>query len=59
LLDFATHCLKQRQKGKSIYNKLVVLSQVMKQHGKETFSKPPTGQASLKPSGRSMKILNF
>ena len=25
LLDFATHCLKQSQKGKSIYNKLVVL----------------------------------
>jgi integrase/recombinase XerD len=34
LLDFATHCKKQGQKGKSIYNKLVVLSQVMKQHGK-------------------------
>jgi integrase/recombinase XerD len=34
LLDFATHCMKQGQKGKSIYNKLVVLSQVMKQHGK-------------------------
>ena len=28
------HCLKQGQKGKSIYNKLVVISQVMKQHGK-------------------------
>jgi len=34
LLDFATHCMKQGQGGKSIYNKLVVLSQVMKQHGK-------------------------
>jgi integrase/recombinase XerD len=34
LLDFATDCLKQGQKGKSIYNKLVVISQVMKQHGK-------------------------
>lgn len=34
LLDFATHCKSQGQKGKSIYNKLVVLSQVMKQHGK-------------------------
>jgi len=32
LLDFATHCLKEGQKGKSVYNKLVVLSQVMKQH---------------------------
>jgi integrase/recombinase XerD len=34
LLDFATHCMKQGQKGKSVYNKLVVLSQVLKQHGK-------------------------
>jgi len=34
LLDFATDCMKRGQKGKSIYNKLVVLSQVMKQHGK-------------------------
>ena len=34
LLDFSTHCMKQGQEGKSIYNKLVVLSQVLKQHGK-------------------------
>jgi integrase/recombinase XerD len=34
LLNFATDCMKQGQKGKSIYNKLVVLSQVMKQHGR-------------------------
>ena len=34
LLDFATHCRKEGQKGKSIYNKLVVISQVMKEHGK-------------------------
>jgi hypothetical protein len=34
LLDFATHCKKHGQKGKSIYNKLVVLSQVLKQYGK-------------------------
>jgi integrase/recombinase XerD len=34
LLGFATHLMKEGQKGKSIYNKLVVLSQVMKQHGK-------------------------
>lgn len=33
-IDFATHCMKQGQKGKSIYNKLVVLSQLMKQHGR-------------------------
>ena len=38
LLDFATHCMKNGQKGKSIYNKLVVISQVMKQHGKTQTS---------------------
>jgi integrase len=35
ILDFATRCVKQGQQGKTIYNKLVVLSQVMKQHGKD------------------------
>jgi integrase len=35
ILDFATECMKQGQKGKTVYNKLVVLSQVMKQHGKD------------------------
>jgi integrase/recombinase XerD len=34
LVDFATQCMKQGQKGKSIYNKLAVISQVMKQHGR-------------------------
>jgi integrase/recombinase XerD len=34
LLDYAKYCMKQGQKGKSICNKLVVLSQVMKQHGR-------------------------
>ena len=34
------NCLKEGQKGKSIYNKLVVLSQVMKQHGKSKLLKP-------------------
>jgi integrase/recombinase XerD len=33
-IDFATQFMKEGQKGKSIYNKLVVVSQVMKQHGK-------------------------
>jgi integrase len=33
-IDFATHLMKEGQKGKSIYNKLVVLSQVMKQFGR-------------------------
>jgi hypothetical protein len=48
---FATHCMKQDQKGKSVYNKLVVLSQVLKQHGNPKFSTPPTGRALLKPCG--------
>ena len=39
LLSFATDCMKQGQKGKSIYNKLVVLSQVMKQHGRPKLLK--------------------
>ena len=39
LLDFATACLKKGQKGKSVYNKLVVISQVMKQHGKAKLLK--------------------
>jgi len=40
LLDFATHCKQQGQKGKSIYNKLVVLSQVLKQYGKRKLLGP-------------------
>jgi integrase len=39
LLDFATACLRKGQKGKSVYNKLVVISQVMKQHGKAKLLK--------------------
>jgi integrase/recombinase XerD len=39
LIDFATECMKEEQKGKSIYNKLVVLSQVMKQHGRSKLLK--------------------
>src|SRR5664280_3486796 len=58
LLDFATHCMKKGQKGKSIYNKLVVISQVMKQHGSKNSSTPPTGPASLKPSAQSMRTPN-
>jgi integrase/recombinase XerD len=34
LLDFATYCMREGQEGKTVYNKLVVLSQVMKQHGR-------------------------
>jgi integrase/recombinase XerD len=40
LIDFATDCMKKGQKGKSVYNKLVVISQVMKQHGKSKLLKP-------------------
>jgi integrase len=34
LMAFATAALKQGQKGKSVYNKLVVISQLLKQHGR-------------------------
>ncbi|MGA8232263.1 MAG: site-specific integrase [Candidatus Acidiferrales bacterium] len=34
LLAFGTACLKQGQKGKSIYNKLVVVSQFLKHYGR-------------------------
>lgn len=34
LLAFATACLKKGQKGKSVYNKLVVLAQLLKQNGR-------------------------
>ncbi|MGE5053856.1 MAG: tyrosine-type recombinase/integrase [Acidobacteriota bacterium] len=39
LIDFMTDCLKKGQKGKSVYNKMVVISQVMKQHGKPKLLK--------------------
>jgi integrase/recombinase XerD len=39
LLNFATDCLKQGQEGKTVYNKLVVISQVMKQHGRPKLLK--------------------
>jgi integrase/recombinase XerD len=35
LLDFATHCLKQGHGGKTVYNKLVVLAQLLKANGRE------------------------
>jgi len=40
LLDFATRCLKIGQGGKTIYNKLVVISQMLKQHGREKLLAP-------------------
>jgi integrase/recombinase XerD len=33
-MQFATHCLKLGQNGKTIYNKLVVICQLPKQHGR-------------------------
>jgi integrase/recombinase XerD len=40
LLDFATDCLKQGHNGKTVYNKLVVISQLLKQHGREKLLQP-------------------
>jgi hypothetical protein len=34
-MEFATRCLKLGQNGKTIYNKLVVICQLLKQHGSE------------------------
>ena len=39
LIDFATDCMKKGQKGKSVYNKLVVVSQLMKQNGRPKLLK--------------------
>jgi len=40
LLEFATRCLKTGQGGKTIYNKLVVISQLLKQHGRPKLLTP-------------------
>jgi len=58
LLDFATHCLKQSEKGKSIYNKLVVLSQVLKQNGRPKLLQASDWPVLLKPSGPFMRTTN-
>jgi IS1 family transposase len=34
IMEFATHCLKLGQNGKTIYNKLVVICQLLKQYGR-------------------------
>jgi integrase/recombinase XerD len=34
ILEFATHCVKLGHNGKTIYNKLVVICQLLKQHGR-------------------------
>ena len=52
LVAFASACVKQGQKGKSIYNKLVVLSQLLKQHGQSRVLKSadwPSFVATVRP----------
>jgi integrase len=52
LLDFATLCLKAGQNGKTIYNKLVVLCQLLKQHGRSkllTASDWPSFVETVRP----------
>jgi hypothetical protein len=62
LLDFATHCMKQSQKGKSIYNKLVVLSQVLKQHGRSKLlnaSDWPSFVETVRPIYEDAELENY
>lgn len=40
VMEFATHCPKQGQNGKTIYNKLVVICQLLKQHGRTKIRNP-------------------
>jgi integrase/recombinase XerD len=52
LIAFATARVKEGQKGKSIYNKLVVLSQLLKQHGKSRVLESadwPSSVATVRP----------
>jgi integrase/recombinase XerD len=52
LMDFATACLKDGQNGKTIYNKLVVLCQLLKQHGRSkllTASDWPSFVETVRP----------
>lgn len=62
LLDYATLCMKEGQKGKSIYNKLVVLSQVMKQHGKGKLLKAsdwPSFAETVRPIYEDSELEKF
>ena len=52
LMDFATLCPKAGQNGKTIYNKLVVLCQLLKQHGRSkllTASDWPSFVETVRP----------
>jgi len=40
ILEFATHCFKLGQNGKTVYNKLVVICQLLKQHGRSKLLNP-------------------
>jgi len=62
LLAFATSCLKHGQKGKSIYNKLVVISQLLKQHGKSRLLKSadwPSFVATVRPIYENDELENL
>ena len=62
LLDFATHLKKEGQQGKSIYNKLVVLSQVMKQHGRSRLlqaSDWPSFVETVRPIYEDVELANL
>ena len=62
LLDFATHLKKEGQQGKSIYNKLVVLSQVMKQHGRSKLlqaSDWPSFVETVRPIYEDVELANL
>jgi integrase/recombinase XerD len=62
LLAFATQCMKQGQKGKSVYNKLVVLSQVLKQHGKPKVLKTadwPSFVETVRPIYEDSELTNL
>jgi len=64
LLAFATHCLKQGHNGKTVYNKLVVLAQLMKQHGRPKLLQPsdwPSFVETVRPiyeDGELTKLFN-
>lgn len=62
LLDFATHLKKEGQQGKSIYNKLVVLSQVMKQNGRSRLlqaSDWPSFVETVRPIYEDVELTNL
>jgi len=62
LLAFAAQCMKQGQKGKSVYNKLVVLSQLLKQHGRPRVLKAadwPSFVETVRPIYEDSELANL